>query len=154
MVANRMLLACAWALSALAPAAHAQIYKCQEGGRTVITDQPCAAGSEMKVKPAAGSFDPKAREEVYRRIDRMSNEVQDGYRAIAEQQAREAPRAGGYEEPDECDRLREDHADAKRWEKEFVHPDNIAREKARKEKAASDSFFKCGPGKRVSVFDE
>lgn len=131
-----------------------QVFKCQEGGRTVITDQPCAGGLEMKVKPAAGTFDPRARDELHRRMDRMSDQVQDGYRAVAEQQAREAPRAGGNDEPDECDRLREDHADAKRWEKEFVHPDNIAREKARKEKAASDSLFKCGPGKRVSVFDE
>lgn len=84
----------------------------------------------------------------------MSNQVQDGYRAIAEQQAREAPRATGYDEPDECDRLREEHADAKYWESEFVHPDNIAREKAKRKKAASDSFFRCGPGRRVSVFDE
>lgn len=56
--------------------------------------------------------------------------------------------------PDKCDQLREKHADAKYWSNEFRHPDNIRREQEKAKKAASDSFFECGPGKRVSVFDE
>ncbi|MFT3759000.1 DUF4124 domain-containing protein [Thauera sp.] len=42
----------------LASAANAQVYKCQEGGRTVITDRPCHADSKpIEVKPAAGEGD-------------------------------------------------------------------------------------------------
>lgn len=39
------------------PAA-AQVYKCQEGGRTVITDRPCYAEAKpIEVRPAAGPGD-------------------------------------------------------------------------------------------------
>lgn len=39
-------------------AAAAQVYKCQEGGRTVITDRPCHADAKpIEVKPAAGAGD-------------------------------------------------------------------------------------------------
>ena len=132
--------------------AQAQVYKCQEGGRTVITDRPCAGGEAMKVRPASGTYDPKKRAEVYVRIERQAAQVDEGYRLIEDQRAPEAapPKA----EPDECDRLRQEHADAKYWEGEFRHPDNIARERAKRKKAASDSFFRCGPGKRVSVFEQ
>lgn len=135
-------------------AAQAQVFKCQEGGRTVITDRPCAGGEKMNVQPASGAFDPRKRAEVYERIDRQAQQVQEGYRMIEEQQIRDAPRPRARAEPDECDQLRERHADAKHWSKEFRHPDNIRREQEKAKKAASDSFFKCGPGKRVSVFDQ
>lgn len=137
-----------------ASAAHAQVYKCQEGGKTVITDRPCMGGETMNVRPASGTFDPKKRAEVYERIDRQAQQVDEGYRMIEEQRAREAPRKRARAEPDECDRLREQHADAKHWSKEFQHPDNVRREQDKAKKAASDSFFKCGPGRRVSVFDQ
>lgn len=53
-----MLLACAWSLAALAPGAYAQIYKCQEGDRTVITDRPCHADTvPLGVRPATGAGD-------------------------------------------------------------------------------------------------
>lgn len=43
---------------ALCAPAQAQVYKCQEGGRTVITDRPCHAGATpMDVRPAAGAGD-------------------------------------------------------------------------------------------------
>lgn len=132
----------------------AQVFKCQEGGRTVITDRPCIGGETMKVRPASGGYDPRAGAEADRRIERQAAQVEEGYRLIEEQRAREAVTPRARAEPDECDRLREEHADAKHWEGEFRHPDNIARERERRKKAASDSFFRCGPGKRVSVFDQ
>lgn len=139
-------------LLASAPA-FSQVYKCQEGGRIVITDQPCLGAEQMTVRPAAGPLDPRAAAAARARVTaaeeeskarRIERELDDLRRAAAR-----TP-----DEPDECDRLRQDHTDAKYWQGEFRHPDNIAREKAKREKAASDSFFKCGPGKRVSVFDE
>lgn len=134
---------------------NAQVYKCQENGKTVFSDQPCAADSKrVEVRPATGAFDPKARAEVYKRIDRQAQGVEDGYRMIERQQTREAPRVAVPSEPDKCDQLREKHADAKYWAGEFRHPDNIRREQEKAKKAASDSFFECGPGKRVSVFDQ
>jgi len=139
---------------ALCAPAQAQVYKCQEGGRTVITDRPCAGGEAMKVRPASGAYDPKKRAEVYERIERQAAQVDEGYRLIEDQRAREAAPPSAQAEPDECERLRKEHADAKYWEGEFRHPDNIARERAKRKKAASDSFFRCGPGKRVSVFEQ
>lgn len=143
---------CALAIAFSAPG-FAQIYKCQEGGKTVLTDRPCLGAETVTVRPAAGPLDARAAAaararvtaaEAESKVRRRERELDDLRRAAARTPA----------EPNECDRLRQDHADAKYWQGEFRHPDNIAREKARREKAASDSFFKCGPGSRVSVFDE
>lgn len=38
-----------------ASAAQAQVYKCQEGGKTVFSDVPCGAGREINVRPASGA---------------------------------------------------------------------------------------------------
>lgn len=145
-------LICGLAIAASAPAL-AQIYKCQEGERTVITDRPCLGGEVLTVRPAAGPVDPRAAAsaqarvlaaEAASKVSKIQREIDDLRRAAARAPA----------QPDECERLRQGHTDAKYWQGEFHHPDNIAREKAKREKAASDSFFRCGPGSRVSVFDE
>ncbi|WP_159098078.1 DUF4124 domain-containing protein [Parazoarcus communis] len=134
---------------------HAQVYKCQEGGKTVFADRPCSPDSKViDVRPARGEFDPKAAAELERqRVQRIR--IQAATQATRDkaeerrERARAAPPARDY-----CDELRERHADAKRWEKEFRHPDNIKREKQKAKDASERSFFECPPSKRVSVFDE
>ncbi|MCC4116371.1 DUF4124 domain-containing protein [Aromatoleum toluclasticum] len=37
-----------------ASVAQAQVYKCQEGGKTVFSDMPCASGRAINVRPATG----------------------------------------------------------------------------------------------------
>ncbi|QDF95175.1 hypothetical protein CJ010_00715 [Azoarcus sp. DD4] len=143
------------ALAAALPA-HAQVFKCQEGGKTVFSDRPCHAEAKpLDVKPAAGAYDPAAaavlEQQTARRLEAQA--AAQKYRDKAEER-REMARAKEAAEPDECARLRQQHADAKRWSKEFHHPENIRREQEKAKKAASDSFFKCGPGERVSVFDQ
>ena len=131
--------------------AQAQVYKCTENGKTVITDRPCVGGEAMNVQPAAGHFDPKKRAAVYERIEKQGRDIDDGYRMIEEQRAREAPRPRAAAEPDErsakerrCDELRSRKQSAEYWSKEFRHPDNINREQAKAKKGASDLWWECG----------
>ncbi|MDI3489594.1 MAG: hypothetical protein PWP11_871 [Thauera sp.] len=74
-------------------AASAQVYKCQEGGRTVITDRPCHADAKpIEVKPATGAGDTseynssaeRARRDIEyaRELDRR-RAVQDRQEAIS-----------------------------------------------------------------------
>jgi len=43
---------------ALSAAAHAQVYKCQDGGRTVYSQEPCSGRAEViDVTPATGGYD-------------------------------------------------------------------------------------------------
>lgn len=143
------------AITSIALPAQAQVYKCQEGGKTVFADRPCNAEAKaLDVRPARGEFDPKAAAELERqRVQRMEiHAATQKYRDMAEERrerARAQPAA-----PDRCAELRKKHAEAKRWEKEFRHPDNIARERNKAKQASEESFFDCGPGGRVSVFDE
>ncbi|WP_168735253.1 DUF4124 domain-containing protein [Pseudothauera rhizosphaerae] len=135
-------------------AAQAQVYKCVEGGKTVITDRPCYADSApTAVKPAAGGFNPEEAAAADRRtadlIERQT--IRDAAKARAQEQLDARPARAS--EPDECDRLRAEHAEAARLAGEYRHPDNIARAQEKAKKAAQDSFFRCPPGKRVSAFD-
>lgn len=146
------------ALLVAALPAQAQVYKCQDGGKTVFSDRPCSADARaVDVRPARGEFDAKAAAELDRqraqriRIDAATQK----YRDMAEERRERAQaRASSPAAPDRCAELRRKHAEAKRWEKEFRHPDNIARERNKAKQASEDSFFDCGPGERVSVFDE
>lgn len=42
------------AVAAAIPA-HAEMYKCNEGGKTVYSDQPCAGAQKIDVRPASGT---------------------------------------------------------------------------------------------------
>lgn len=83
---------CALALALSAPG-FAQIYKCQEGGKTVLTDRPCHADSApIVVRPAAGAGDTSEynstaartrREEEYARERERREAARDERREIA-----------------------------------------------------------------------
>lgn len=57
--------ACAAAMAIMATPAIAQVYKCQVGGKTVFTDQPCDDNAKpLTIRPGAGySADPPPREQ-------------------------------------------------------------------------------------------
>lgn len=54
-IIGAMLAVVGMALAAFAPIAHAQVYKCMDGGRTVFSDQPCPGAVELNVRPASGA---------------------------------------------------------------------------------------------------
>jgi len=55
----------------------AQVYKCQEGGKTVYSQQPCGASSvAIDATPAAGSGDPAAAARANERLQAQQRERQ------------------------------------------------------------------------------
>ena len=54
---------------------HAEIYRCEQAGRTVLTDQPCAGGRIEHVAPhPAGALDPAGRQAQAERIRQYERE--------------------------------------------------------------------------------
>ena len=54
---------------------HAEIYRCEQAGRTVLTDQPCAGGRIEHLAPQpAGALDPAARQAQTERIRQYERE--------------------------------------------------------------------------------
>lgn len=143
------------ALLAASASASAQVYKCQQGGQTVITDRPCHAdATPIDVKPAAGAYDPAEAAAASRRFVRQLQADAARQRAQDKADERRAAARAQPDAPDECERMRDDHARAKRLAKDFIHPHNIARQEEIARELASRSFHACPPSKRISVFDE
>jgi len=135
---------------ALALPAHAQVYKCAEGGKTIYSQTPCAANAkpiELKVHHPSEEDLQRARRQAA--INAEAQAIRNEYQQRADER-REMARARAASEPDECDRMLQEHAEAKRLAGEYQHPANIRREQERAKKIASNSFFRCGPGRRVS----
>lgn len=150
---KRMLLA---ALAVAALPAHAQVFKCQEGGKTVFSDRPCHAEAQpLKLKPAGGEYDDDAAEAARERSrnerEMVSNieRQRDTDRRLAAAEHERKRRL----EAERCAKLRRDHEEAASRAKAFRYPENIRREQEKAKQAASDSFFQCDPGERVSAFD-
>lgn len=136
-------------LAALLPWAscvQAQVYKCQEGGRTAFSDTPCSTDAErLNVRPAMGEYDPRAgarvRQETAETLSRFAAE--DAARQAARGQAIEARAADRAEEQDRCRDLREKKNDADYWASEFRHPDNIRREQQKAKHWKDRLWWEC-----------
>ncbi len=147
--------AIAAALLAASAGANAQVYKCVEDGRTVMTDRPCHAdATPIEVKPAAGTYDPEAGAAASKRLAEQIEADMARQRLQDKADARRAAARAMPEAPDECDRMRADHARAKRLAKDFLHPHNVRRQEEIARELVSRSFHECPPSKRISVFDQ
>lgn len=134
------------ALLPWASCAQAQVYKCQEGGRTVFSDTPCSLDAErVQVRPATGEYDPEAgarvRQETAETLSRFAAE--DAARQAAREESvvrRAAERAAGQ---DRCIELRKKKNDAEYWANEFRHPDNIRREQQKAKHWKDRLWWEC-----------
>ena len=68
----------------------AQVFKCQEGGKTVYSQTPCgAAATVIDARPAAGAGDPEAAARTRERVDeRRRAERASERNAVREDEAR------------------------------------------------------------------
>lgn len=137
----------------IVPQSEAQVYKCQEGGRTVITDRPCHAGATpIEIKPAAGDYDSRADMRATEQLARDKKMTKELRRTReADEAERAAARTAAEAEPDACDLLHEDYAEAKRLAARYTHPLNIYDANLKAERASDEMFFKCPPHRRVSA---
>lgn len=131
---------------ALSGAAHAQVFKCEQDGRTVYSQDPC--GNRAKVidtTPAAGAYDPDAaarrRVENSRIIRQQSAEERqrDRDRALAQRQ-RAASEAA---ERRKCDEIRRSKQRAEHWSQEFKSAANVRREQDKAKQAESELWWEC-----------
>lgn len=126
--------------------AHAQVFKCQEGGKTVFSDRPCgASAAAVDVKPASGEYN--AVDGMRARSRALDGEEEllrmDAERARNRSAATidsEISRKAGSER---CAQVRKEKAKAQYWAKEFKHPDNIKREQEKVKELTSREFFDC-----------
>lgn len=126
--------------------AQAQVFKCQEGGKTVFSDRPCGANaSAVDVKPATGEYN--ALDGMRARSRALDGEEEllrlDAERARQRSAAAidsEMSRKSGSER---CAQVRKEKAKAQYWAKEFKHPDNIKREQEKVKELTSREFFDC-----------
>jgi len=59
----------------LCASAQAQVYKCKEGDKFVFSDVPCADGTKVSTKPAAGSGDEMERYKASIDLQRMKSQL-------------------------------------------------------------------------------
>lgn len=134
------------AVAAVCLPAHAQVYKCQEGGKTVFSDTPCRADAvPMDVKPATGDYDPV---DGMRAQSRTLNDQAELMRIDNERAANRRAAAIDYErgrksESERCYQIRKGKAEAQYWAKEFRHPDNVRREQEKAKYLGEREFFEC-----------
>ena len=127
-------------------AAYAQVFKCQEGGRTVYSQEPCSPRAEViDATPATGGYDASAaadRRAQNARIGLQNNLTdleRDTNRRIGDLQRR----SDQSSKQAKCDQLRSRKERAEYWSKEFKHPDNVNREQEAAKKAGSDLWWEC-----------
>lgn len=125
--------------------AQAQVYKCQEDGKTVFSDTPCRNAVPMNVKPASGEYNPV---DGMRAQSRAQSDLAELMRLDSERAA--ARRAGAIDSElstrsasDRCAQIRKDKAEALYWAGEFRHPDNIRREQEKAKFLEGREFFEC-----------
>lgn len=136
----------ALALLPWAPCAHAEMYKCQDGGRIVFSDTPCSVDAErVQVRPATGQYDPgagaRARLETTETLSRFAAE--DAARRTAREQAFAARAAERAAKQDRCAEMRENKTEAEYWAREYRHPDNIRREKEKAKNLEDRLWWEC-----------
>lgn len=89
-------------VSAVCLPAHAQVYKCQEGGKTVFSDRPCGAGAKViDASPATGEGDRSEYNSSAARLQRNTEYLRE------KEQREDAARAQRYAEEDRAKRLAE-----------------------------------------------
>ena len=89
-----------------ASAAHAQVYKCVEGGETVFADRPCAAGDvPLEVRPAMGND----RENVRTQREAQSRQQQADAAKQEQQRRAEAAEHRRIQREAEFQALRQEH---------------------------------------------
>lgn len=132
---------------ALPAAAQAQVYKCQDGGHTVYSQDPCPGRAQIiDATPATGGYDPGAAAQRRAQNARIGaqNAVEDARRDRLRAQTdaqRDAERA---EKQRRCEQIRRSKQSSEYWSKEFRHPDNIRREQDRAKQAGSELWWECG----------
>ena len=127
-------------------ATHAQVFKCQEGGKTVFSDKPCHADSApVNVKPASGEYNEgdgsRARS---RALDEQVELMRiDAERAANRRSAVIMSEARRKSESERCYQIRKDKAEALHWASQFRHPANIQREQEKAKHLEQREFFEC-----------
>lgn len=124
----------------------AQVYKCEDGGRVVFSDRPCAVDAEpVDASPASGAYrrsEAAARraeaEAAMRRFEREDSARAEARAARAQQADRE--RAALRKR---CEELRSQRDHARYWEGEYQYPGNIARERQKAEDAQRALWWEC-----------
>lgn len=133
-------------IAAITLPVQAQIFKCQEGGKTVFSDKPCHADSApVNVKPASGEYNEgdgsRARS---RALDEQAELMRiDNERAANRRSAVIMSESRRKSESERCYQIRKDKAEALHWASQFRHPANIQREQEKAKHLEQREFFEC-----------
>lgn len=133
------------ALAAALPV-HAQVYKCQEGGKTVFSDIPCATNArQIDARPATGAYNPEEGERARLNTEASSARLaaEEARRMAAREAALAELEASRASEQDQCASIRAKKQDAEHWAREFRHPDNIRREQAKADYWKDRLWWEC-----------
>lgn len=134
-----------------APQASAQtVYKCEQGGRVIYAQVPCAADAdEVDVRPAAGAADDAAATRARIRTLEAQREVRriESQREWQRSQAAMARERAKNREEDErrarCERIAVERARAERRSKDFNVHGNIRREALRARDLGAAEYLDC-----------